>query len=141
MVRHFSGFEGIGFFMILIPFVGIGFVVGIVFLIIEASRPIKDRDLIPVKGIGVFAATVLFGPLYLVALGVISSLASASDSVSPNPDTLLLIPIPVVSLLLAILGMRFAFRGHDSVAKLGRSALLVINSLEFMAVIAMLIPN
>jgi hypothetical protein len=82
MVRHFSGFEGVGFFLILIPFVGIGFVVGIVFLIIEASRPIKDRDGVPVKGIGVFAATVLFGPLYLVALGVISSLGSASDSLS-----------------------------------------------------------
>jgi hypothetical protein len=140
-VRNPSGFEGVGFALVLgIPTL-LSIFVAFFFLL---PAPVRNF-LNPVEGhsrksLFVLSGAVSFGPIYYVVLDLLSgSDQIGNSSFMQGLRVLVFIPIPVVCLLLTIFGTVLAFRSEDWFARIGSCLLLAIYSLEFMFAVLMVV--
>jgi len=142
MVREFSGFEGVGFALILYPAIAVGFILGLLVLIPIAVRMAPAENRPANKSVRILLAATLFGPAYCILLGALF----ASDSIRNSRFVQYVgvsasFPIPTVSLILAIIGLFLAFRSRIFVVKLGASVLAGYFVLEFIVIAGMLVPS
>ena len=127
------GFENLGYLFVLILAVLARPIIGLACLVPAWIRVSKDGDPESRNSIYWLLAGVLAAPLYL--------LLGSFFNVEANSGSIILLPVPVISIVCTMVGMMQSFQGSTRAAKVASVVLMIYIVLETALVALFVLPH